>query len=256
MNNDLERANTALKQGKYEEAYELFSSMKYEGVQSIRFLGLAKSLYFLGKYDLALENAKRTIETDPKSAEAHLLLGNIYCRQKSMEAALEETNQALELMPEMIDALVLAGELLVFKRDLANGMTLLEKAIKLDPTNWLANYNLGIANMISKQYQLAQEKFSLSFQQKPSLRTVLRLVELYFVRHPWVFRSLQIAVILVVFISMMMRSPLIPTIVFSIIGLLGLFYVIAEPEKKKGRNTIVASIIAWLVYAIIFLLSR
>ena len=100
-----------------------------------------------------------------------------------MDKGIHYVRLALDIEPENIEFLTFAGSVLISKGDVNNGAPLLEKAIKLDPKNWLAHGNLGISYYVRKQFDLAIESYKKSLQAKFSLFFLLRLVEPYILKH-------------------------------------------------------------------------
>jgi tetratricopeptide (TPR) repeat protein len=55
------------------------------------------TLYYVGRYDEAIDQCRRTIEMDPNFAVAHWHLGLAYEEKQALDAASEEFKKAISL---------------------------------------------------------------------------------------------------------------------------------------------------------------
>lgn len=93
----------------------------------------ALAAYSEGKLVEALEILKQVVVVEPKSAQAHFLIAEIYRRQKKMEEAIAEYAVALDANPDYAPAYL--GQALRSKQSsLANDYLMdLNRALELDP---------------------------------------------------------------------------------------------------------------------------
>ncbi|MFQ5789193.1 MAG: tetratricopeptide repeat protein, partial [Acidobacteriota bacterium] len=130
--------------------------------------GLTDALLPLGEIQLeqgnvggATETMRKATEAMPGSAKAHHLLGVCLERSQQFDAALEEFTNAAGLDPNLAEAHHRRGKVLLEqKRDAANALPSLQKAVELDGENpdFLSDY--GAALFGSQQFDQAIEVLS------------------------------------------------------------------------------------------------
>ena len=76
------------------------------------------------------------------ASEAHFYLGRIARQQYRLDDATSELKQSLAIRPDQPDALAELGQIAVTKRDYPKASEYLDRAVKLDPENYGANYGL------------------------------------------------------------------------------------------------------------------
>ena len=79
----------------------------------------------------------RAIRRDPKSADAHLDLAEVFLNQAKLPAALEQLEQAGALSPNSVTVLAKSGELLILSGQLPEGLSRIEQATKSDESEAL-----------------------------------------------------------------------------------------------------------------------
>ena len=91
----------AVKRGEYERAVALFrKSLLLRPASPQTRLDLAKALMSWGRLDEAAETLERHVEIDPKSAEGHVLLGQLRLQREEYEEAKQAFLAAEALVPE------------------------------------------------------------------------------------------------------------------------------------------------------------
>jgi tetratricopeptide (TPR) repeat protein len=126
-------------------AYTLFNEvLKLDAEEFRATLGLARIWDQWKDYSMARRLADAAIAINPKSAEAHELMGNIELHLNMPAAALAEFKKSLELAPG--DAVVRAnyGYAQMLLHNWPQAKASLEKALDLDRTLAEARNNLGI----------------------------------------------------------------------------------------------------------------
>src|SRR5512143_1185257 len=93
----------------------------------------AADLYKSGDLAGASEAARKAIELNPSSAEAHHLLGLVYFKEKKPAQAVEAFTHALKLKPAYPDALNDLAEVYLAQGKTAEAEQALKRAIDLDP---------------------------------------------------------------------------------------------------------------------------
>ena len=87
---------------------------------------------------------RRAIERDPRSFDARLKLAHVYLEQGHLAAAKEPLDEAMRLAPNSASALALNGELLLLAKQLAQGLSLIEKALGVDRSEALDALGLPV----------------------------------------------------------------------------------------------------------------
>nr|XP_043069176.1 intraflagellar transport protein 88 homolog [Drosophila bipectinata] len=130
-------------------------------------LELNKALVYLRQNDVtqAIETLQMYDRKSEGSMTASALtnLSFIYISLGNLEMATHCLNQlqeigALETSPM---ALINASIVDLKKQNLSSARDRLERALELQPTNFEANYNLGLVALAQQDYELAEERFEL-----------------------------------------------------------------------------------------------
>lgn len=95
------------------------------------------------------EKAKREFEEelkiDPRNPGAEYVLGEIARQDRDFPQAIEHFTRASQLDPTMVDAFIGLGKSLVAEGRVADAIAPLEHAVKLQPENPVAHYQLAFA---------------------------------------------------------------------------------------------------------------
>jgi len=164
----------------YDEARKSFAQMY--GVppdSAAAHLFLARMLLRQGYDPIAEQNAQQAAAMDPKLPLVHYLLGEFYLYKSDVQKAIEEFELEQKLNPGyagtydrlgdsytrvgryddaeralqraiLLDATatgpyILMGKVLVKKKDFASATTYLEKALRMDPSNYISHHLMGEA---------------------------------------------------------------------------------------------------------------
>lgn len=164
----------------YEEARRSFAqtySVPPDSAQAHLFL--ARMLLRQGYDPIAEQNAQRAAAMDPKLPLVHYLLGEFYLYKSNVQKAIEEFETEQKLNPAyagtydrlgdsysrlgryddaqralqraiLLDATatgpyILMGKVLVKKKDFASASSYLEKALRMDPSNYMSHHLMGEA---------------------------------------------------------------------------------------------------------------
>jgi tetratricopeptide (TPR) repeat protein len=99
--------------------------------------------YYRGKdFDSATDWLKRAVSHPSTAPEAHFYLGRIARQQNRLDDAVAELKQSLAQRPDQADALAELGQISVTKREFSQASDYLDRAVKLDPDNYGANFGL------------------------------------------------------------------------------------------------------------------
>lgn len=93
----------------------------------------AELLYAQRRYDLAAEQLRQVLATDPDDARAHAWLGLCLAHAEKYEEAERETTQAVHLGPDLSFAHYAVASVLEDRGEYARALGAIEEAIRLDP---------------------------------------------------------------------------------------------------------------------------
>jgi adenylate cyclase len=129
----------------------------------------------------AFDLAQKAIAMDDSLPEAHRILGDIYLYRKDLELAKKEREKAIALDPNYADGLAGLGEVLIWAGEHDKGITLVKKAMLLNPYHhaWYF-YILGVAYILQERYEDAIEILDRGLIRNPDfIGTHLALAAVY-----------------------------------------------------------------------------
>lgn len=149
-------------------------------------LTLGASLLELNEYADAEKVLQEELKLDPKSSYAHNMLGMVLWREHKYEDAVTQFRQQIDVTPDGYDAHANLGVLLCFRKQCAQAMPELDKALALSPNQARAllahgecNVDLGNpAKGISEMEQAANQSGSAASWNQAAYRLAERNVEL------------------------------------------------------------------------------
>jgi cytochrome c-type biogenesis protein CcmH/NrfG len=99
--------------------------------------------YYRGKdFDSATDWLKRAAPHPSTAPDAYFYLGRIAHQQNRLDDAVAELKQSLAQRPDQPDTLAELGQISVTKREFSQASDYLDRAVKLDPDNYGANFGL------------------------------------------------------------------------------------------------------------------
>jgi Flp pilus assembly protein TadD len=137
MQNHAEKATL-----EYEFALKNASALQPNNIDIYKTLGL---IYLKQKkFQAAKDTYKMILNIEPKDAQSHFYLGNIYDQSLDRPAAIKELYKSLELKPDYPEALNYLGYLFVeTNRDLDKAEVMIKKALEIEPDNGAYVDSLG-----------------------------------------------------------------------------------------------------------------
>jgi len=114
--------------------------------------------YYRGRYPEAAEEFHKAIDTAPGIVDAHTSLGGVLCdlgRYEEAEQALQESLNIRETAAALNDL----GAIRVYQRRDAEAVDFYNRAIKIDPSNYLYLLNLGDSKWRLGRYRDAQTAY-------------------------------------------------------------------------------------------------
>lgn len=100
--------------------------------------------FFSGKYDEAIAEFKKVIETNPRDATAHSNLGNAYLLKGIADEAISEYKKAVNINPNYSAAYINLGEAYRRKGMLDEAISTLKKVIEITPNDPVIHSNLKL----------------------------------------------------------------------------------------------------------------
>lgn len=141
----------ALKLGKKEEAVSYFKRALDGGTNEPEvYIRLAEALDSLKLPTLAIQSLKKALELRPGDVDVLFALGDLYYKRGDLIPAEETFRKILQVTPGDAyseTALINLGIILDEMERYTESIDILERAINLNPKNYNAYYNLGIASL-------------------------------------------------------------------------------------------------------------
>jgi tetratricopeptide (TPR) repeat protein len=111
----------------------------------------ARNLYKSGRDDEALAVINRILTSEPMSAEAYLIMGNIRLRRGELEAAVSALKTALFWDNKLLEGHIALGKIFYEKRDCQQAETYSRSAAELAATSGIENDEvIGLQKMVEK----------------------------------------------------------------------------------------------------------
>jgi tetratricopeptide (TPR) repeat protein len=107
---------------------------------------------------------EQELKIDPSNAEAEFILGELARQEQQWDDAVKHFSRATQLDASFGDALLGLGASLIATKKFAEAVPPLEAAVKLQPTNPVAHYNLATAYSRSGKKAEADREFAIHRQ--------------------------------------------------------------------------------------------
>jgi adenylate cyclase len=125
-----------------------------------------------GSLDKAIELVQKALALDDTTAEAHGFLGYLYTQKKEYEKGIAQGERAVALNPGDPTVLTYYAMSLNFAGRSEEAITLLQKAIRLNPVgsyyNHLSNHQFGNALLYTGRYEEAVSAYKKAIQRAPN----------------------------------------------------------------------------------------
>jgi tetratricopeptide (TPR) repeat protein len=135
------------------------------------------------RYAEAESAFRQILEADPETAsKGYEGLALVDIARKGYDAALENAKKAVELNGESAEAHYALGLAFAYKQDFKNAAPSLERALALNPENAYAHYQLGLVQYRLKRYDQTIIHFEKFLELKPDapeatqVRSILKTV--------------------------------------------------------------------------------
>ena len=123
---------------------------------------LGEIYLFKGNAQLALEEFNKELELNPILWLAYWRMGDAYARLENRTEADRVLRQSIWLNQNITGPYILMGKVQMKKGDPDIAASFLERALKMDPNNYLAHYLLGTAYRQSGREEDAKREFELT----------------------------------------------------------------------------------------------
>jgi tetratricopeptide (TPR) repeat protein len=169
----MEEAEKALDRKQYRLAIRLFSNaLTLDPKDPNANYGLAKTYYFLNQLSKAENFTAKALEINPSSPDLYNLLFCIKMNQKADNKILHMlAEKAYALAPNDPKSLNNMGIVTLDTGDQETNIQYLEKAISIDPKNYVYHLNLSFTYSKLKKTGLAFRQAQESYHLHPSLQT-------------------------------------------------------------------------------------
>lgn len=132
-------------EGKYREATIQFSNaLKVDRNFAPAHYELAKTYMQLGSMIAAYQELQRTVSLNPGNIQARVDLGNMLLAGGLPDRAKEQANTILAAQPNNADAYALLSHVAQKQGDTAQALTMIQKAISIDPQKSMYHTSLGV----------------------------------------------------------------------------------------------------------------
>ncbi len=142
--NRLRRANSAVRDRRYDEALPILRSVLQEDPRNaFAQLVMGSAFMGMGKYREAIAQYRAYAELVPTSSYAHQWMAICYVRLGEQDGALKETAAALALDPGSTDSRVLRGGIFASRGQYDEALRELRAALDVDPTKQVIRLDLA-----------------------------------------------------------------------------------------------------------------
>jgi tetratricopeptide (TPR) repeat protein len=128
---------------------------------------LGELAIYQANIDKGIELLKKEIAINPGFAMSYYMLGEAYTRQLKWDEAIAPLQKSIWLNPFFSGPYIALGKVYLKKGDLANGESMLKRALAMDPNNYSGHHLLGQLLQQAKRHEEAKKEFEIA----ESLRT-------------------------------------------------------------------------------------
>jgi tetratricopeptide (TPR) repeat protein len=125
--------------GRYEESIEIFLKAAENSPDAILYMTIGQTYYKMGRNDKALEFLNRSVQTTDRGAveqRARFLLGKIYMDMDQIEKARDQFEVILSKDPRSADAHYHLGEIYELKGDNVKARAAWRKTLNIEPSHY------------------------------------------------------------------------------------------------------------------------
>ncbi len=158
---------------KVEDAQQRIKELEaLEWIKALEWINKGVSLYNLGKHQEAMVYFDRSIEINPRDANAWNNKGAVLLNQGSFEEALKCYDHAIEINPRDANAWNNKGAVLLNQGRYEESLKCLDRAIEINPNHANAWYNKGVVLGNQGSFEEALKCYDRAIEIDPNLASV------------------------------------------------------------------------------------
>lgn len=115
------------------------------------------------------------LAVSPRDEKAQLMLGEIAARKGDIKAANDADARAVELQPDDVDACTEYAKILISMNEKQKARTLLEHAVEVDPSDYIAHYRLSTLDRQQGRVEDAKRELA-DYQKYKSMQAKLESI--------------------------------------------------------------------------------
>ena len=167
--NQEQEALEFIKEGKLEDAEEIYKQLIKLGTKNHKIYGNLAALYGMkGDKNEMYKLLRKAIEIEPNFPEAHNNLGTFYSDQCDYDQAIEFYLTSLKINPKYAEAYNNLGTAQKGKGNADEAMTSFKNAIKLKPDYPEPYFNLADIYKRNKEFEIAKELYIKAIKIRPN----------------------------------------------------------------------------------------
>ena len=156
-------------EGRNEEAVKILESLLLEMPECIEaYEELGDNFLSLQQPEKAKKALRQALRLNPRSSNAHYLLGFLLSMQEDWVTSVEELSKADEISPNHPEILRCLGWAVYNANRRSQGISLLERSRNLSPFDPNILCDLGVCYMNSLQHQQAEKVFKKALELDPN----------------------------------------------------------------------------------------
>lgn len=165
----LQQSEELKTQGRNDEAIKLLQGLLMEAPECIEaYEEIGDNYLSLQQPDKAKKALKQALKLNPRSSNAHYLLGFLLSMQEDWTTSVEELTMADEIAPNHPEILRCLGWAVYNANRRTQGISLLERSRNLSPFDPNILCDLGVCYMNSLQHDQAEKVFKKALELDPN----------------------------------------------------------------------------------------
>lgn len=180
MSLEFNKAETYRKKYKYKDAASLYENILSRDSGNLdSLIGLAECMLNLERNREVYDLCNKAIGIKPDLVLPHTILSYMYGAEGNLIKSREEAEFALKLDKDSAEANCCYGTLLLDENKLDDAELFLKKALSIDPSLYLAHYNLSIVYQMKNKLDMQLQQCKTLLNLKPNYRNLIYYLGLY-----------------------------------------------------------------------------
>jgi predicted Zn-dependent protease len=248
MKTRLDQANDELRKKHIGPATHLYVELiQTDPENAVAHQGLAACLFASKEYERAGAEAREALRLDEGLEIPHRLLANIHLRQKRFDAYEQELHYLVQRHPDSAEIHVALGQFFLDHGRTEDGVRALDKAVELQPENWIAHFSLATAYLKQSRRHDVFHELASAYRLRRSYITAFAFASAYMsLNGKWLFPAFLIVLILSLALPIQLSVPLV-----LLIGGLQLAISIAYFRMKDIRNGALSALVL-VIYLLVW----